>query len=188
MTRYGYIYGDSDAPAIKWMIEYGCEKIIRDECYNGQTRPGLKELVLSIKEHDELVVPSMASAVGSMRGLAAFLELCRSKNIRLISIGDRIDSHDLLFGAASTRRIFSIISSIPMAISEIKRGRTGNLIDGGNSRCVKKAKKEARDIQVINMYLAGYTLDNIMEYNEVSLSTLFRILRRHNIERHRKRR
>lgn len=52
---------------------------------------------LPCKGGDELVIPKFSNAIRGSRELATFLEFCRVKAIRVISIHDRIDSKNQLF-------------------------------------------------------------------------------------------
>lgn len=90
--QYEHLEGDR-----KWMQDYGCTEIIEeDEAYEN-IRPQWKQLMTSLTSGDELVVAKFSNALRGSRELAIFLEVCRIKAIRVISIHDRIDSRDELF-------------------------------------------------------------------------------------------
>ena len=101
MAKIGYImvtpHYDNLGADRSWMNEYGCIQIIEESEENEKTRPLWKKLMLSLERGDEVVITKFSNALRGSRELAIFLEFCRVKVIRVISIRDRIDSGDTLF-------------------------------------------------------------------------------------------
>lgn len=62
-----------------------------------ELRPMWKQLISSLERGDELVVSRFSNALRGTRELATFIEYCRVKVVRIISIQDRIDTFDELF-------------------------------------------------------------------------------------------
>ena len=96
MAKIGYImvtphYDNLEADR-SWMNEYGCIQIIEESEENEKTRPLWKKLMLSLERGDEVVITKFSNALRGSRELAIFLEFCRVKVIRVISIRDRIHS------------------------------------------------------------------------------------------------
>lgn len=76
----------------EWMQKYGCVQVIEELVENEALRPRWKQLVANLERGDEIVVAKFSNALRGSRELSAFIELCRIKVVRIISIHDRIDS------------------------------------------------------------------------------------------------
>lgn len=100
MAKVGYIMATSQYDKLeedrKWMNEFGCVRIIEESDDNERHRPLWKQLMAALQRGDELVIPKFSNALRGSRELAIFLEFCRVKVIRIISIHDRIDSSNNL--------------------------------------------------------------------------------------------
>ena len=96
MAKVGYIMAISQYDKLeedrKWMNEFGCVRIVKENDENERNRPLWKQLMVALKRGDELVIPKFSNALRGSRELATFPEFCRVKVIRIISIHDKIDS------------------------------------------------------------------------------------------------
>lgn len=96
MAKVGYIFNseqyDTFAFDRAWMEKYGCCRIIEENASQEKTRPEWKQLMDCLERGDELVISMSNNALRGVRELAMFLEFCRVKVIRIISIQDKIDS------------------------------------------------------------------------------------------------
>ena len=96
MAKVGYIFKANSYDALdadkEWMRQYGCVQVVEEECAHEALRPQWKQLMASLGRGDELVVAKFSNAVRDLRGLAALVELCRIKVVRLVSIHDKIDT------------------------------------------------------------------------------------------------
>ena len=101
MAKVGYIFNSEQYDTFTfdraWMEKYGCCRIIEDSASQEKTRPEWKQLMDCLKRGDELVISKFSNALRGVRELAMFLEFCRVKVIRIISIQDKIDSKGELF-------------------------------------------------------------------------------------------
>lgn len=108
MAKVGYIFKaagydgfDTDK---EWMEQYGCVQVIEEENGHEKLRPQWKQLMASLERGDELVVSKFSNALRGSRELATFIEFCRVKVVRIVSIHDKIDSRgDLVSGNKSLR-------------------------------------------------------------------------------------
>ena len=183
MIRHAYTYGKSSDSTLGWMDAFGIDRRWHDDISQERTRPALKALMRTVKIGDEIVIGSIATTVRGSLGLLIFLEICQILNIRLISVEDEFDSRDQAFEAKSAIELLSIVKGLPLAIAQVRRKGNNLVLKDPSADISKGAERHNRDCLVINMYLSGYSLNKIMEHNKVSLSTLFRILRRNNIPR-----
>ena len=101
MAKVGYIFKadryDGFEADKEWMQKYGCVQVIEEPVESEALRPKWKQLVASLERGDEVVVAKFSNALRGSRELSAFIELCRIKVVRIISIHDRIDSRGKLF-------------------------------------------------------------------------------------------
>lgn len=96
MAKVGYIFiatnGEEYAEDKAWMQQYGCVQVIEELSEHERLRPMWKQLISSLERGDELVVSRFSNALRGTRELATFIEYCRVKVVRIISIQDRIDT------------------------------------------------------------------------------------------------
>ena len=108
MAKVGYIFNSEQYDTFTfdraWMEKYGCCRIIEDSASQEKTRPEWKQLMDCLERGDELVISKFSNALRGVRELAMFLEFCRVKVIRIISIQDKIDSKGELFPKYINRR------------------------------------------------------------------------------------
>lgn len=68
---------------------------------------------VALKRGDEFVIPKFSNALCGSRELATFLEFCRVKVIRFISIHDKIDSSNILFPETKLSDVLVMMGSLP---------------------------------------------------------------------------
>lgn len=190
MAKIGYImtapgYNDFETDE-QWMKEFGCLEVVREELpQNEKTRTVWDSLIGRLQFGDTLVIPKLSNALNGARQLVFFLELCRVNNIRLISIHDKIDSRNELFPDAKTSDVLTAIALLPKEANAIRRsGRRVPKVKVEISNISKKAvAKTERNRRVVNMYLQGFSIDDIYaESGFKSRSSVFRILNEARID------
>ena len=101
MAKVGYIFlaasGEDYTEDKAWMQQYGCVQVIEEMSDQEKLRPLWKQLISSLDRGDEIVVSKFSNALRGTRELAAFIEYCRVKVVRIISIHDGVDTADKLF-------------------------------------------------------------------------------------------
>jgi hypothetical protein len=106
-------------------------------------------------------------------------------NIRLISIHDKIDSGDQLFTGTKTSDVLTAIALLPKEANAVRKAgrhikRVKTQIIGMTHKAVVKTERNKR---IVNMYLQGFSIDDIFaESGFSSRSSIFRILNAANIE------
>ena len=117
MAKIGYIMAAAHYDKLEedrqWMQEYGCVKIVEENDADEKSRPLWKQLMIALERGDELVISKFSNALRGARELAMFLEFCRVKVIRVISIHDRIDSNNELFPETKPSDVLLMIGSLP---------------------------------------------------------------------------
>ncbi len=192
MAKVGYIYqtpyDDGLEEAREWMRNYGCVQIAEEDAAQERKRPVRKRLTDALVCGDEIVVAKFSNAVRGVRELAAFLAQCRVKSVRVVSIGDRLDTAGKLFAEATPADVLHMFGTLPeevlalrhaaMHVKELKHSFAG--------RPKKKTKaavsKQERESVIVSMYNEGKALDEIwMASGFRSRSSVFRILKKHGV-------
>lgn len=111
MAKVGYIFKaagyDGFDTDVEWMKQYGCVQVIEEENGHEKLRPQWKQLMASLERGDEIVLAKFSNALRGSRELAAFIEFCRVKVVRIISIHDKVDSRGDLFPETKLRMCWS---------------------------------------------------------------------------------
>lgn len=119
MARYGYILHSAEDATVRDIEDSGCCRIFRESRYDTQTRPERRTLLRQIGNNDEIIVPRLCHIVNGCTNLAVLLEYCEARNIRLISIGDRIDTAGILYDGESDRNIVSAFKTLASDVADL---------------------------------------------------------------------
>lgn len=182
MARYGYILHSAEGATVKSIEESGCCRIFRESRYDTRTRPERRTLLRQIENNDEIIVPGLCHIVNGCTSLAILLEYCELRDIRLISIEDRIDTAGILYDGESDKNIVSAFKTLASDVTNIKKGNGEKPLQTQSPvQTSAKERRTQRDSRVISMYLAGLNIGDILRLNNISKTTLFRVLRKHGI-------
>ena len=187
MAKVGYIflaegYDTRDAD-MKWMKEYGCVRIIEEKTANETLRPDWKQLLMTLERGDILVLSKFSNALRGVRELSVFLELCRIKVVRIISIHDKVDSKDEVFPPLSSEAMLNMFGALPSEVAILRKAST-HVIRLKQVKTKSKAGKsrQDREMTIVNMYNGGHSIDDIWHISGFrSRSSIFRILNKHGI-------
>lgn len=194
MAKIGYImvtahYDKTEADR-QWMQDYGCLQIIEEKDEDEKARPLWKQLMVALERGDELVISKFSNALRGSQELAIFLEFCRVKVIRIVSIHDRIDSRNELFPDTKPSDVLEMIGSLPdealalrKASEHVTKLQERMIVTLPPVSTSKKKKRLEREKTVINLYAAGHPIDEIWRASGFhSRSSVFRILNKHGIK------
>ncbi len=182
MARYGYILHSADDATVREIEESGCCRIFRESRHDTLTMPQRKTLLRQIGNNDEIIVPRLCHIVNGCTNLAVLLEYCEVRKIRLVSVEDRIDTAGILYDGESDRNIVSAFKTLTSDVAAIKKGNGEKPLQTQSSvQTSAKERKTQRDGRVISMYLSGLNTGDILRLNNISKTTLFRVLRKHGI-------
>lgn len=182
MAKVGYVmnYAGYRANTDKeWMKRFGCNEIMEEQ-QDYELRTEWNKLLDRLNKGDELVVPKLSHVLRETRQLSYLLEYCRLKEIRLISIHDRIDSGNELFPETQMSDILNVVALLPKEAFDIRK----------SSDAVRKVKSLMRTLSpvdynrierkefVVNMYKSGYLINEIWKASGFrSRSSVFRVLK-----------
>ena len=190
MAKIGYImtapgYEDFSADS-GWMEDFGCVEIVREELLSAdKARTMWDSLMGRVQFGDTVVIPKLSNALRGARQLVFFLEFCRVKNIRLVSIRDRIDSGNELFPGTQTSDMLTAIALLPQEANAIRKSshhisRIKKHIESISDKAMGRVERNKR---IVNMYLEGFSIDEIFkESGFSSRSSVFRILNEANVQ------
>lgn len=193
MAKVGYIMAISQYDKLeedrKWMNEFGCIRIVEESDENERSRPLWKQLMVTLQRGDELVLSKFSNALRGSRELATFLEFCRVKVIRIVSIHDKIDSRNILFPETTPADVLEMMGSLPEEVFALRRSAAHvvhlqeKMIVSLPPVSTSKMRKLDREKTVINLYAAGHPIDDIWRASGFrSRSSVFRILNKHDIK------
>lgn len=182
MAKVGYVmnYAGYRANTDKeWMKRFGCNEIMEEQ-QDYELRTEWNKLLDRLNKGDELVVPKLSHVLRETRQLSYLLEYCRLKEIRLISIHDRIDSGNELFPETQMSDILNVVALLPKEAFDIRK----------SSDAARKVKSRMRTLSpvdynrierkefVVNMYKSGHLINEIWKASGFrSRSSVFRVLK-----------
>ena len=182
MEYVGYIntayYIEQLEEFVSSMKQMPCSFIYYDEKDNGD-RQNWKSFISTLNNNDTAVLVSFDNAFCNFNEMMFFLKLCSSKNIRIISLKDSLDTSDVLFPKVSTQNTLKIIASMTVTKGQAAFDdfQAELLSDKFHEKKIKKYR------MVINMYNAGYSIKEIMSRTGYhGKSNIYRILHMFNVE------
>ena len=169
----------------QWMADFGCEDIVEEQPVEGGYRLGWDRLLAAIGKGDTLVISKLAHVVKGARQLSFFLEFCRIKSVRLISLHDGIDSDNELFPETKVSEVLNIMARLPEKANAVRKMVSHQ---GKQTKGIKVLSQAAygrleRKKLVANMYKSGYTIEDIWKASGFrSRSSIFRVLKDAGVE------
>lgn len=149
-----------------------CEKISGTK----KNRPELDKMLSELQDGDTIVIESLSRLGRSVKNLAELMELFNSRNIRLISLKETIDTT-----SSTGRLLFTILSSLAQFERDVLVERTKEGLNAARARGRLGGRpKSDRDsvTKAIALYnTRQYTLKEITELTGVSKSTLYRAIK-----------
>lgn len=191
MAKVGYIFMANQYDMLEadkeWMLQYGCVQVFEESTDHEILRPLWKQLMASIERGDEIVVSKFSNAVRGTRELATFLELCRIKDARIISIHDGIDTKDELFPDTKVSDVIKMFGSLPEEIATLRKSSSHIMhlqqYIKQPSKTGGPISKTERERMIVDMYNNGHSIDDIFEMSGFSSrSSVFRILNKYGVK------
>lgn len=189
MAKVGYIFKTAGYDALdtdkEWMEQYGCVQVVEEENEHEKLRPKWKQLMANLERGDELVVSKFSNALRGSRELAAFIEFCRVKVVRIISIHDKIDSRGNMFPETKVSDVLEIFGSLPEECAALRKASahiihlTQYINQPTKEKNISKAEREKT---IVAMYNNGHSIDDIWKVSGFnSRSSIFRILNKYGV-------
>lgn len=193
MSKIGYllckstdIFLDED---VKWMNEFGCTSIVKENYSDEKYRPRFKEMIMKLGSGDVFVVSHCSKAFRTLTDMSLFFTMCHSQNIRFISIHDKIDTEMEVFPMTNGMDILSLFRTIPEETKKLRHENDSEIgIETIPSRKFRYPQdKKEKEMLVLNMYQDGYSIQDIWFSTGLKrTSDVYRILNKNNIKPNRK--
>ena len=187
MAKVGYIFMADAQESFEqdkaWMKEYGCIRIVEEKAENEKLRPEWRTLLMALERGDEIVISKFSNALRGARELSFFLELCRIKVVRIISIHDKVDSKDEVFPPLPSEAMLNIVGALPSEVA-ILRKASNHIMKLHHVKVKTKAtrSRQEREATIVNMYNGGHSIEDIWHQSGFkSRSSVFRILNKYGI-------
>lgn len=150
-----------------------CEKISGTK----KSRPELDRMLSEVQDGDTIIIESLSRLGRSVKNLAELMELFNSRNIRLVSLKETIDTT-----TSTGKLLFTILSSLAQFERDVLAERTKEGLTaarargrcGGRPRTNETAVKKA----VALYQTKQYSLKEIREITGVTPNTLYRAMRK----------
>lgn len=191
MAKVGYIFKadlyEGFATDKEWMQQYGCIQVVEESVEHEALRPQWKQLISKLERGDEVVVSKFSNAVRGSRELASFIEFCRIKVVRIISIHDRIDSWGKLFPETTPADVLNMFGALAEEVTVLRNSSAHAMHlqqDIRTQTKTMKAMEQAdKENTIVDMYNNGHSIDSIIAVSGYSSrSSIFRILNKYKVK------
>lgn len=187
MARIGYIVTDLPGQHIEEdelkIQNEDCDIIYRERYNREGKSTELRKLIDNLNSGDEVVFLSMANAFKGARQMCLFLNIARIKNLRLIFLRDRIDSHEEKY-ESSTEKLFNAVATLAEDSYAIRKMKKHHV----NRETSRSRVKRIRNEKCVELYKAGVPTDDIKkQVGFRSKSSVFRILKESGVNVDRRR-
>lgn len=159
-------------------MAYGAEKIIQEK-FTGtrQRRPGITQLLQTIRAHDVVVVESISRLGRNTLDILNLIQLLHQKQIKFVSLKEQMDTE-----TPTGRAMLQMMSVIAELERNLLADRVKEGIAASRRRGVTVGRpriaQEKLDI-AIRMYQSGdYSVKEILATNQISSGTFYREVNR----------
>lgn len=163
---------------IDQLMAYGAEKIIQEK-FTGtrQRRPGITQLLQTIRAHDVVVVESISRLGRNTLDILNLIQLLHQKQIKFVSLKEQMDTE-----TPTGRAMLQMMSVITELERNLLADRVKEGIVASRRRGVTVGRpriaQEKLDI-AIRMYQSGdYSVKEILATNQISSGTFYREVNR----------
>lgn len=163
---------------IDQLMAYGAEKIIQEK-FTGtrQRRPGITQLLQTIRAHDVVVVENISRLGRNTLDILNLIQLLHQKQIKFVSLKEQMDTE-----TPTGRAMLQMMSVIAELERNLLADRVKEGIAASRRRGVTVGRpriaQEKLDI-AIRMYQSGdYSVKEILATNQISSGTFYREVNR----------
>jgi len=188
MTTIGYINTDRGIDnldeILTMMKNLECDIICQDTYSERENRIRWRYILEDIEDGDTLILASFSNAVTNLVELTILIRMCVNRNIRLVSLYDKIDTRKELF-PSTAGDLYCLLTIFGMESYRATRRRiTNDYISGENiSKLLSRQERMKRDKDVINLYISGESVDAIVKRSgKLCRATVYRILEKYGIQ------
>ena len=167
---------------LEWIEGYGVDSVVVEKPSSYNLRPLLRETLASLNPGDEFIIVRFSNVVSTLLQVSLLTEYCRLRGIRLVSVEDRFDSRELLFGVSGSTRIMQSMMSFPLEVLA-QRSRAGEVPSRlFGTEGPQEEVRRLRDFKVLGMYMSGLSVSLISKKSGLTHAYIYRILKRNGIK------
>lgn len=138
-----------------------------------KSRPELDRMLKEIEDGDTIVIESLSRLGRSVKNLAELMEVFNTRNIRLVSLKETLDTT-----SSTGRLLFTILSNLAQFERDVlvERTREGFSAARARGRCGDRPKADKTSVKkALALYDTGqYTMKEIQGLTGISASTIYR--------------
>lgn len=138
-----------------------------------KSRPELDRMLKEIEDGDTIVIESLSRLGRSVKNLAELMEVFNTRNIRLVSLKETLDTT-----SSTGRLLFTILSNLAQFERDVlvERTREGFSAVRARGRCGDRPKADKTSVKkALALYDTGqYTMKEIQGLTGISASTIYR--------------
>ena len=177
----GYARVSTDAQNLDRQLDalkrYGIDKLYCEKMSGTKkSRPELDRMMKEIEDGDTIVIESLSRLGRSVKNLAELMEVFNSRNIRLISLKETIDTT-----SSTGRLLFTILSSLAQFERDVLVERTREGLSAARARGRYGGRPKTNETAVkkaVALYQTKqYSLKEIHQLTGVSASTIYRAVK-----------
>lgn len=157
--------------------QYGIDQLYCEKMSGAKkSRPELDRMLHEMEDGDTVVIESLSRLGRSVKNLAELMEVFNTRNIRLISLKETIDTT-----SSTGRLLFTILSSLAQFERDVlvERTKEGLHAARARGRCGGRPKTDEAVLKkAVALYQTKqYSLKEIRELTGVSASTIYRAIK-----------
>lgn len=154
--------------------KYGIDKLYCEKMSGTKkSRPELDRMLKEIEDGDTIVIESLSRLGRSVKNLAELMEVFNTRNIRLVSLKETLDTT-----SSTGRLLFTILSNLAQFERDVlvERTREGFSAVRARGRCGDRPKADKTSVKkALALYDTGqYTMKEIQGLTGISASTIYR--------------
>lgn len=163
---------------IDQLMAYGAEKIIQEK-FTGtrQRRPGITQLLQTIRAHDVVVVESISRLGRNTLDILNLIQLLHQKQIKFVSLKEQMDTE-----TPTGRAMLQMMSVIAELERNLLADRVKEGIAASRRRGVTVGRpriaQEKLDIAIRKYQSGDYSVKEILATNQISSGTFYREVNR----------
>lgn len=177
----GYARVSTDAQNLDRQLDalrhYGIDKLYCEKMSGTKkNRPELDRMMSEIDDGDTVVIESLSRLGRSVKNLAELMEVFNSRNIRLVSLKETIDTT-----TPTGKLLFTILSSLAQFERDVLVERTREGLNAARARGRRGGRPKTDEAAVkkaVALYRTQqYSMKEIRELTGVSASTIYRTIK-----------
>ena len=160
-----------------------CDNVYEDLTHDNTERPWLKYIMEEAKEGDTIVFHKLSNALANLVELTNLFRLCKSRQIRLVSVADQIDTSMLLYDSTAKDMMLCLTTFSAESYTDKHKSKKLEHVPDSAKVIEKRRLRDEREMKIVQMYISEFSYEEIKKAIGVSSSrTITHVLRKHGIQ------